>query len=147
MTAAVVVYAHLAAALTAAVLGLWNLAAIKGTPRHKLVGRSWIAAMLAVTLPSFWIRELNPGGLSWIHGLTAFTLASLALALWGIRTGRVRLHANAMIGTMIGLVIAGGGCPDARAYDQSDDRLRLGTGGRDRTWRPGPDRGIPETRG
>ncbi len=108
MTASVVVYAHLVAALTAATLGLWNLAAVKGTSRHRVVGRCWIAAMLAVTLPSFWIRELDPGNFSWIHGLTVFTLASLALALWGIRTGRVRLHASAMIGTMVGLVIAGG---------------------------------------
>lgn len=108
MTASVVVYAHLVAALTAATLGLWNLAAVKGTSRHRVVGRCWIAAMLAVTLPSFWIRELDPGNFSWIHGLTVFTLASLALALWGIRTGRVRLHAHAMIGTMVGLVIAGG---------------------------------------
>lgn len=108
MTASVVVYAHLVAALTAATLGLWNLVAVKGTPRHRVVGRCWIAAMLAVTLPSFWIRELDPGKFSWIHGLTVFTLASLALALWGIRTGRVRLHAHAMIGTMVGLVIAGG---------------------------------------
>lgn len=108
MTASVIVYAHLVAALTAATLGLWNLAAVKGTSRHRVVGRCWIAAMLAVTLPSFWIRELDPGNFSWIHGLTAFTLASLVLALWGIRTGRVRLHASAMIGTMVGLVIAGG---------------------------------------
>lgn len=108
MTASVVVYAHLVAALTAATLGLWNLAAVKGTSRHRVVGRCWIAAMLAVTLPSFWIRELDPGNFSWIHGLTVFTLASLVLALWGIRTGRVRLHAHAMIGTMVGLVIAGG---------------------------------------
>lgn len=108
MTASVVVYAHLVAALTAATLGLWNLAAVKGTSRHRVVGRCWIAAMLGVTLPSFWIRELDPGNFSWIHGLTVFTLASLVLALWGIRTGRVRLHAHAMIGTMVGLVIAGG---------------------------------------
>ncbi len=108
VNAEVVVSSHLTTALAAAAMGLWNLLATKGTRRHKLVGRYWIAAMLAVTLPSFWIRELDQGDFSWIHGLTVFTLASLALALWGIRTGHVRLHAHAMIGTMAGLLIAGG---------------------------------------
>lgn len=108
MNAALIVYAHLLFALVAATLGLWNLLAAKGTLRHKLVGRCWTVAMLAVTLPSFWIRELRPGEFSWIHGLTVVTLASLALALWGIRTGRVRMHARAMIGTMVGLGFAGG---------------------------------------
>ena len=64
--------------------------------------------MLCVTLSSFWIRELDHGSFSWIHGLTVWTLVSMAVAIRAIRVGRVRLHAGFMTGTMAGAVAAGG---------------------------------------
>ena len=63
--------------------------------------------MLFVTVSSFWIRELNAGSFSWIHGLTVWTLFSMAAAIFSIRKGRVRAHAAWMIGTMIGTAAAG----------------------------------------
>ena len=107
MNTQVIIYVHLCAAMIAAILGIWNLLSAKGTHRHKLVGRCWVVAMLAVTLPSFWILELADGSFSWIHGLTTFTLISMAVALWSIHNGRIRTHAITMIGTMTGLLIAG----------------------------------------
>ena len=68
----------------------------------------WIGTMLCVTVSSFWIRELNSGALSWIHGLTVWTLFSMFVAVVATRTGRVRLHAGFMVGTMVGTVAAGG---------------------------------------
>lgn len=99
---------HLAAALLAFVLGIVNLIGAKGTRRHRAIGWIWIAAMLGVTLPSFGLSELNPGGFSWIHGLTILTLVSLAGSLWATRTGRIRSHKKIMIGLMASLTIAGG---------------------------------------
>ena len=99
---------HLATALLALGLGAANLALAKGTLRHRVFGWAWIAAMLCVTLSSFWIRELDHGSFSWIHGLTVWTLVSMAIAIRAIRTGRVRLHAGFMTGTMAGAVAAGG---------------------------------------
>ena len=63
--------------------------------------------MLCVTVSSFWIREMNSGAFSWIHGLTVWTLLSMAVAIVAVRTGRIRLHAGFMIGTMAGAVVAG----------------------------------------
>ena len=98
---------HLAAALAAFALGSVNLALAKGTPRHRVVGWLWIAAMACVTLPSFAIREVGEGSFSWIHGLSVWTLISMALAIAAIRRGNARAHAGFMIGTMAGVAIAG----------------------------------------
>ena len=98
---------HLAAALSALALGAANLAFAKGTPRHRLVGWMWLAAMACVTLPSFAIREVGQGSFSWIHGLSVWTLVSMAVAVAAIRRNRVRLHAGFMVGTMAGVVVAG----------------------------------------
>ena len=99
---------HLMTVLLALGLGTANLAIAKGTSRvTKLVGWVWIAAMLCVTLSSFAIRELNDGELSWMHGLTLWTLLCMFVAIIAIRRGRVRVHAAFMIGTMASAVVAG----------------------------------------
>jgi len=98
---------HLAAALLALALGAANLVLAKGTLRHRMRGWFWVAAMLGVTLPSFWIRDLNSGAFSWIHGLSLWTLFSMAMAIFAVRTRRIRLHANFMVGTMAGAAVAG----------------------------------------
>ena len=99
---------HLAAALLALGLGTANLALAKGTLRHRIFGWAWIAVMLCTTLSSFWIREIQHGSFSWIHGLAVWTLVSMAIAIDAIRAGRVRLHAGFMTGTMAGAGVAGG---------------------------------------
>ena len=62
---------------------------------------------VCVTVSSFWIRELNEGSFSWIHGLTLWTLFAMTAAILSIRKGWVRSHAIWMIGTMIGVAVAG----------------------------------------
>jgi len=103
-----VIAVHLAFAMVALVLGAAILARRKGTPVHKRLGRLWVAVMLVVAGTSFWVRELDAaGGMSWIHLLSVWTLFSLAMALWGIKSGRVRTHRGFMLGTFAGLVGAG----------------------------------------
>lgn len=103
-----IVWVHFIAALSVLVLGGINIAAAKGTPRHKAMGWVWIGAMLLVTVPSYWIRETQPGDLSWIHALSVVAFVSMAWALIAIRRGNVKAHARAMTGTMVGAIIAGG---------------------------------------
>ena len=80
----------------------------KGTASHKRLGRIWVGLMAAVALSSFWIFEIRRGaGPSLIHLLSVWTLVSLALAVYYIRRGNVRAHRGFMIGTFIGLVVAG----------------------------------------
>ena len=99
---------HLAAAVLSLAIGALVLARRKGTRSHKLLGRVWVALMLVVALSSFWILELRDGaGFSVIHLLSAWTLVSLALAVYFIRRGNVRAHKGFMVGTFLGLAGAG----------------------------------------
>jgi uncharacterized membrane protein len=106
MSPLITVHAVLAAAALA--MGTAVLLRRKGTASHKLLGRTWVALMVAVALSSFWIFEIRHGtGPSFIHLLSVWTLISLALAVWFIRRGKVRAHRFFMIGTLIGLAGAG----------------------------------------
>jgi uncharacterized membrane protein len=79
----------------------------KGDLAHRRIGRVWMAAMYWTAGSSFGIRALRPGHLSWIHGLSAWTLVSLTVALWAARTHRTRLHRDFVVGSYFGLVGAG----------------------------------------
>ena len=99
---------HAVLASLALFLGARQLASKKGTRQHKVIGWIWVVMMVVVSLSSFEIRELNPDGtMSWIHVLSIVTLASLVIALLAIKNGRRSLHQHVMIGTFLGLVIAG----------------------------------------
>ncbi len=98
---------HIALSLSAVVLGVTVLCMAKGTPRHRLIGRIWVAIMTMIAGGSFAIREINEGGFSIIHGLSIFVLASMAYAIYKIRRGNRRAHFLAMIGCLIGTVTAG----------------------------------------
>jgi uncharacterized membrane protein len=102
-----VIAVHIAAAVLSLVVGASILLCQKGTPRHRLMGRVWVAAMFVTVLSSFGIRELNHGHLSWIHSLAVLTAISLVRAIWAIRQGNVSAHVAAMCGSFIGLVVAG----------------------------------------
>ena len=98
---------HIAAALLSVAAGAVVFLFEKGSARHRLLGRIWVSAMFITVLSSVYIRELNPGHFSWIHGLSLLTALSLVRAIWAIRQGNVRGHAFAMQGSLVGLVVAG----------------------------------------
>ena len=97
----------LGATFSLAVGALVLLRRRKGDLAHRRVGRVWMAAMYWTAASSFGIRALHPGHLSWIHGLSAWTLVSLTVALWAARTHRHRLHRDFVVGSYFGLVGAG----------------------------------------
>jgi uncharacterized membrane protein len=69
-----VIQVHAFAAMTAFLAALMQLALPKGTPRHRAVGYLWVALMLLVVIPSFWIHTIRQWGpWSWIHLLSIFT--------------------------------------------------------------------------
>ena len=99
---------HLVAVVPALAIGAVQLAAKKGTRPHRALGWIWVSAMLVATLSSFWIMELRKGaGFSVIHLLSIWVLIAMAVAVWSIRRGNVRMHKRFMVGTMIGVVAAG----------------------------------------
>ena len=99
---------HIATATLAVVVGCVILLMPKGTLRHKMTGRIWVALMAIVAIGSFRLFGISQNGwFSPIHVLSIFTLCSLAYGIFMIRRGNKIAHIGAMIGCFSGLVIAG----------------------------------------
>jgi uncharacterized membrane protein len=101
-----VIVIHTLAALLAVLLGAWLLNARKGHRAHRIGGWLWVLCMATVAGISFAIR--GPSGFSWIHGLSVFTLVTLATGVLAARAHRVQAHRLNMISLYVGaLVITG----------------------------------------
>ncbi len=99
-----VIATHVLAAGYSLLCGLVLLSLRKGTPLHRVLGGSWVGAMLVTALGSFWIQ--SRGHLSWIHLLSGWTVLGLAMGMWSLWRGRVQAHRQAMRGLMVGLTVA-----------------------------------------
>jgi uncharacterized membrane protein len=108
-SASLAIQLHAYAALAAFVLGIVQLARVKGTPSHRALGYVWVGLMLIVAGSSFWIHELRLWG-PWspIHLLSIFTLVMLPYGVLMARRHVVNGHKLTMLGLFAGaLVIAG----------------------------------------
>lgn len=100
---------HLATVIPAVPLGTWLLLARKGTPRHKALGKLWLAMMVATAVSAVFIRFLNHGQFSLIHLFVPLTLAGAWRAVSAARRGDIAAHKRIILGLFLGaLVIAGG---------------------------------------
>jgi uncharacterized membrane protein len=108
LSAPLSVQVHVAAAAFALIVGLVILLLPKGTGFHRLLGWSWVSAMVVVAATSVaMIADFNTG-INALHVFTAMTVVSLWAGLGGIRRGDVRRHAGSMAGLYVGgLIIAG----------------------------------------
>lgn len=101
-----VILFHTAAALAALALGALVFTRRKGTASHRLLGRTWVALMLATATSSFWIQ--SDGNYSWIHGLSVLVIVGLGGAVYCAVSGNITCHQRIMKGLFAGgLVIAG----------------------------------------
>jgi uncharacterized membrane protein len=92
-----------ALALTPAIL--WKR---RGDTRHRWLGYVWVSLLAVTALDTFAIRTIDPGHLSWIHLLSAFTLLQLPIIIWSARSHNHARHRRAIRGLAIGaLLIAG----------------------------------------
>lgn len=109
LTASPAIQIHAFAAMLAFAVGVVQLAGPKGTLPHRMLGWSWVAAMLVTAGSSFWIHELRiMGPWSPIHLLSILTLATLPLAVLAARRHRVGWHSIGMVAIFGGgLVVAG----------------------------------------
>ena len=102
---------HVTAIAVSLVLGPLQLILPKGTPRHRLTGRVWVAAMVVGSLSALLIldRPMPPsiGPFSWLHLLAVLTLVLLYRAVRLARAGDIEEHRKAMLG----LVFLGLGIP------------------------------------
>lgn len=93
---------HIVAALFALAVGPFNLVRRKRDRTHRMLGRTWVTAMVVTALTSFGIQQPF-WALSGLHALSAWTIISLALGVVAIRRGNVRAHRGNMVGSYLGL--------------------------------------------
>jgi uncharacterized membrane protein len=109
LNAPLAIQLHAWAALAAFVLGIVQLARVKGTGSHRALGWIWVGLMLVAAVSSFWIQHLRVWG-PWspIHLLSILSLAMLPLGVIMARRGIIVGHKLTMLGMFAGaLVIAG----------------------------------------
>lgn len=103
-----VIQLHVAAAMTALMIGVVLLIGVKGSRLHRGLGWTWVLVMAIAAISSFFIRQLNPGGLSLIHLISGWTVIALPMAVHAARRHRVQAHRRAMTGMFVGgLIVAG----------------------------------------
>jgi uncharacterized membrane protein len=99
------VASHAFAASVAIPLGGYQLfRRPRGDRRHRVVGRVWVAAMLYVSVTSFWLRDLRPGQLSFLHVLSVVTVVSVTLGVVAARRQDLARHRACMRGAWFGLL-------------------------------------------
>lgn len=99
---------HIAAAVTAFLLGCVMLVRPKGDPLHKALGWVWVAAMMVTALSTFTFPWVLKGHLSAIHLLSGWVAITVPAAIAYVRRGDIRSHRRTMTYNFIGgLIIAG----------------------------------------
>lgn len=102
------VWVHLATMATALVLTPVMLLAAKGTARHRALGWTWAAAMLATAGFSFLIRASHDGRLSVIHILSVWVAVQVPWIVWRARRHRIAAHHRAVRGLVVGALLVAG---------------------------------------
>jgi uncharacterized membrane protein len=107
---------HVVTVVPAFVLGTWLLfASHKGSPRHRLIGKLYLALMAVTALAALFIRSFSdvsvsagPLRLGLLHLFVPLTVHGIYGAFATIRAGDVRGHRAAMRGLYFGgMIIAG----------------------------------------
>ncbi|HEX5318208.1 MAG TPA: alpha/beta fold hydrolase [Stellaceae bacterium] len=107
LAAPATVQIHVAAAVSALLLGALQLAAPKGTIPHRIAGWIWAGLIVTVAGSSFFIHTIRVWG-PWspLHLLAVFTPVMLVRAVIAARQGNVRRHRIAMAAMFgLGLVL------------------------------------------
>jgi uncharacterized membrane protein len=93
---------HAFAAMSAFALGVFQLAAPKGTLPGRTLGWIWVASMLVVSITALFIHQIRLWG-PWnpIHLLAIFTLVMLPIAVVAARRHAVDRHSRMLIGIFV----------------------------------------------
>ncbi|WP_200916549.1 DUF2306 domain-containing protein [Jeongeupia sp. HS-3] len=100
---------HLSAAAWVIAAGTSQLLFRKGTRLHRLVGWSWMLAMVIVAVSSFWLHSAAAVwlGLSAIHLLSLWVLFCVGASTHAIRQRHIPRHKSFATGAYVGAIVAG----------------------------------------
>jgi uncharacterized membrane protein len=102
------VQVHVAAALITFAVGLFLLFGPKGRGLHKPLGWTWVVTMAVTALSSLYITGLNGSQFSAIHGLSAWTILTLPMAVAAVHKRRIAEHRKMMTGMFLGGMLVAG---------------------------------------
>lgn len=112
MTYTQLAYLHLATVVPAFALGAVQLFRRKGTPSHRLLGKSYMILMLATALITLTMpAKVGPQFLNhfgFIHLFSLLTLINIPIAYFAARRGNIRAHRAAMISLYVGGILIAG---------------------------------------
>lgn len=109
LDAPLAVQIHAFAALSALVLGATVLFRRKGTPLHRLMGRTWVGLMLITATTAWFINDIRMiGPFSPIHLFALFTYVGVTRGVLAARRGDIAAHRAEMQGLyFFSLILAG----------------------------------------
>lgn len=100
---------HVAAVIPAALLGTYVLLRPKGTPMHRLLGKTWLVLMVVTALSSLFIHQINMFyGFSPIHLLSVYVLFGCWGAIANARKHNIEAHKRIVRGLYFGGIIGAG---------------------------------------
>jgi uncharacterized membrane protein len=103
-----VVWAHILTILVALGLTPFMLLRKRGDRPHRLLGWIWASALFLTAAISFGVRELNPGGFSFIHLLSILTIVQVPLIVLYARRHDWKRHRAAVRGMVTGALLVAG---------------------------------------
>jgi uncharacterized membrane protein len=80
----------------------------RGDGAHRLLGWIWAVSLFATALISFGIRDINDGGLSFIHVFSVITIVTVPMLVFAARHHRIARHRSAVRGLVTGALLAAG---------------------------------------
>ena len=103
-----VVWAHILTILVALVLTPAMLLRRRGDRPHRVLGGIWASALFLTAATTFWVRQINPGGFSFIHLLSLLTIVQVPLIVLHARRHDWKRHRSAVRGLVTGALLVAG---------------------------------------
>ena len=103
-----VIWAHLATVMLPLGLTPVQLLRRRGDAAHRTLGWIWAVSLFATALISFGIRDINDGGLSFIHIFSVVTIITVPMLVFAARYHRIARHRGAVRGLVAGALLTAG---------------------------------------
>ncbi|GHF01887.1 DUF2306 domain-containing protein [Thalassotalea profundi] len=112
MTYLQLTYFHLATVFPAFLIGTYLLLNPKGTKRHKLLGKIYMALMLLTAIVTLFMSSVVGPALfnhfGYIHFFSLLVFYSVPSAYFSARNGNIAKHKSSMLGLYIGGILIAG---------------------------------------